>query len=550
GWGWYIDDVRITGVKNSSGIIRDVGPISIDFPYSNVLPNITIHPKARCRNFGWQSESVLVFMRIDSLNITVYLQDTIVVIEPYTETTITFETWTTGGSGGIIYDIYTFTQLDGDQYPFNDTLHQHTVTSFSFWESLPAPFPLPSSGHSLASYDNGTYMVFGIHTPGNYLDTTLIYNISADIWIGGPKNPFGSASYGTVNVVNGRFYRIGGTCNFPNPLDRVDIYDPASNLWISGSPAPTGLIDHTSGIYKDSLIYILGNGNWSYPTSNLVYIYDTYTDNWITANPFPGPGRGACAGGIIDSFIIIACGFRDGGEFCNDYILGVINKSNPAFITWGQWQVIPGMDSGRCRIPYTIDILNKELWLVGGKLANNQETGEVWSYNPYTNIWTNWQLPKPHPVCNVAPVVITTTCYGNRGIFVPSGYHANQYIGEHELFHVWNQSVAEEEKGNLYSNFAYLRCLPNPVNKMCMIRYNTRCTQDIEIKIYDVAGRLVKKLVDRRLEPQGEKLIYWDVCDERGKPVPSGVYFVHLNSAEYTLIDKTTILRCGRYGSR
>lgn len=49
----------------------------------------------------------------------------------------------------------------------------------------------------------------------------------------------------------------------------------------------------------------------------------------------------------------------------------------------------------------------------------------------------------------------------------------------------------------------------------------------VELKIYDVTGRLVRKLVDD-VQESGLKQIVWDRKDEKGKPVSSGVYFCKL----------------------
>lgn len=525
--GWYIDDVRITNVESAGGIICDAGPTGIILPDINILPNLTINPQVSYRNFGWENESIDVYLKIDTVGINIYNESLNMILEPYAETTVTFSPWTTCSGENIICDVIAYTVLDGDQYPLNDTLTQQTTVSSHFWELLPAPFPIPSSGHSLMSKDDSTYMVMGIHIPGIYLDTTLIYDIATDTWIGGSKNPYGPASYGTANVVNGKFYRIAGTNDFPDPLNRVDIYDPASNIWSSGVSSPVGLIDHISGVYNDSLIFTFGNGNWDYPPTNYVSFYNVYTNSWTTVTPFPEQGRGACAGGIIDSFAIIACGFKADGTFCKDYIIGIINPSNPASIAWGMWNTIPGMADGRYRVPCGIDKWNKELWLVCGKITGG-ETDETWSFNPHTMTWTNWNNPKPHPMSNVTPIVITYTIYGNTGIFVPSGYHSNSYISEHEFFHTGALGIEEWQKVKESVNFGFHGNIPNPSKSYTPISYMTTKSGRVSLKVYDKTGRLIRILVDRQVEPPGEKTVYWDGKDNNLRKVASGIYFLRL----------------------
>jgi len=67
----------------------------------------------------------------------------------------------------------------------------------------------------------------------------------------------------------------------------------------------------------------------------------------------------------FDGFGILARNPKLTGSFtfCKDYIIGIINPSNPSSIVWGIWDTIPGMADGRYRVPCGIDKWNKELWL-------------------------------------------------------------------------------------------------------------------------------------------------------------------------------------------
>jgi len=49
------------------------------------------------------------------------------------------------------------------------------------------------------------------------------------------------------------------------------------------------------------------------------------------------------------------------------------------------------------------------------------------------------------------------------------------------------------------------------------------------VSIYDVAGRLVRRLVDAPLAP-GRYRVAWDCRDDRGSPMPSGVYFARVEA--------------------
>jgi flagellar hook assembly protein FlgD len=47
------------------------------------------------------------------------------------------------------------------------------------------------------------------------------------------------------------------------------------------------------------------------------------------------------------------------------------------------------------------------------------------------------------------------------------------------------------------------------------------------LRLYDVAGRLVRVLVDERVEA-GARAIHWDGRDGAGEPLPAGAYLYEL----------------------
>ena len=68
---------------------------------------------------------------------------------------------------------------------------------------------------------------------------------------------------------------------------------------------------------------------------------------------------------------------------------------------------------------------------------------------------------------------------------------------------------------------------PNPFNPSTMVVYTLPQPGPVRILIYDVAGRLVRILVDG-LRDAGRRSVQWNGRDNRGTPVASGVYFVRL----------------------
>jgi hypothetical protein len=91
--------------------------------------------------------------------------------------------------------------------------------------------------------------------------------------------------------------------------------------------------------------------------------------------------------------------------------------------------------------------------------------------------------------------------------------------------------------------YALYQNKPNPFNPTTVIRYDVPAGGGhITLEVYDVAGRLVRTLVDDA-QPAGEKRVTWDGRDNRGDSAASGVYFYRLQTATYVKTLKMTLLR-------
>ncbi|MGH8897361.1 MAG: FlgD immunoglobulin-like domain containing protein, partial [Egibacteraceae bacterium] len=66
----------------------------------------------------------------------------------------------------------------------------------------------------------------------------------------------------------------------------------------------------------------------------------------------------------------------------------------------------------------------------------------------------------------------------------------------------------------------------------------------VQVKIFDVSGRLVRTLADRMFEA-GEHSLRWDGSDNDGRPVARGVYFtqVKYKNSAFSAAKKITVLQ-------
>jgi len=78
-------------------------------------------------------------------------------------------------------------------------------------------------------------------------------------------------------------------------------------------------------------------------------------------------------------------------------------------------------------------------------------------------------------------------------------------------------------------DFELFQNYPNPFNGTTAARiYLSRAVQ-VEVNVFNVRGELMKTL-RKGLAPKGYHLILWDGTDQKGEPVPSGIYLVLLKA--------------------
>jgi hypothetical protein len=83
---------------------------------------------------------------------------------------------------------------------------------------------------------------------------------------------------------------------------------------------------------------------------------------------------------------------------------------------------------------------------------------------------------------------------------------------------------------------------PNPFNPSTTIRYDMKEKGLVRIKIYNVAGELVRTLVDE-MKNAGAYSIAWDGRNNAGSGVASGIYFYKMETRAFSQTKKMVVLR-------
>ncbi len=100
------------------------------------------------------------------------------------------------------------------------------------------------------------------------------------------------------------------------------------------------------------------------------------------------------------------------------------------------------------------------------------------------------------------------------------------------------ESVPDEIAGvtELLGNY------PNPFNPDTRISFSLATESDVTIKVYNIRGQLVRRLLSERLG-DGEHRVIWNGKDDQGNNVSSGLYFYILQAGNYSASSKMLLLK-------
>jgi hypothetical protein len=82
---------------------------------------------------------------------------------------------------------------------------------------------------------------------------------------------------------------------------------------------------------------------------------------------------------------------------------------------------------------------------------------------------------------------------------------------------------------------------PNPFQRATSIPFELRTRTRVQLRVYDIHGRVVATLADKTME--GLQEIHWDGRNTQGHEVASGVYWYELKAGPFRAAKKMVLLR-------
>ncbi len=84
---------------------------------------------------------------------------------------------------------------------------------------------------------------------------------------------------------------------------------------------------------------------------------------------------------------------------------------------------------------------------------------------------------------------------------------------------------------------------PNPFNPRTVLSFELPQASIASLRVYDVAGRLVRTLLDDEMAQAGLNEVTWGGSDDTGRRVPSGVYFYRLDAGPSSATKRMALIK-------
>jgi len=211
---------------------------------------------------------------------------------------------------------------------------------------------------------------------------------------------------------------------------------------------------------------------------------------------------------------------------------GIMQKTTDGGYNWIT-QVLPsGYPIASTGISNFSNINKDTIWGVGGLLYTpNGYRGILYRT---TNGGINWQYQIPDTGFQI-PQYWYIEFYNRLNGWSYSDYSR----GIHTVTGGDSVFITNIIRGNesIVKEFQLNQNYPNPFNSITNVKFKMLNSGFAEIKVYDITGKLIKVLTNKKYEP-GEHTVRFDAAG-----LPSGVYFYRLTAGEYNAVKKMVLIK-------
>jgi hypothetical protein len=128
-----------------------------------------------------------------------------------------------------------------------------------------------------------------------------------------------------------------------------------------------------------------------------------------------------------------------------------------------------------------------------------------------------------------------TTIRSNEGETNPN------YTDAYSIHRLIDFSTGIKEESDVFQGHSLLH-FPNPFTDYVTIQYSLSEKGNVDLRVYDVNGRLVNTIVDRP-QQKGNYTVRWFGRNNIGNSLPRGIYFYHLKVGDLHSVGKMLLVR-------
>ncbi len=216
---------------------------------------------------------------------------------------------------------------------------------------------------------------------------------------------------------------------------------------------------------------------------------------------------------------------------------------------YGQAEIFEDQWSGYCfassYFDFEFSLDSEHTWNLNGSAdANGGGSADMYIFNEFGNIvWSDSWWGEGSLLLNYSGTLpagtytfATSVYVGFEGVFFPD--YAAAEAGLDCVFTV--SGSGPTAVGDSFAAERHLSAGPNPMSERTMISFAGAPQRPVQLDVFDVRGRLVKRLVEGT---QSSGQVAWDGRDANGRRVPQGTYFLRMRSGDEVQQRKVAVVR-------
>ena len=211
-------------------------------------------------------------------------------------------------------------------------------------------------------------------------------------------------------------------------------------------------------------------------------------------------------------------------------------ENSDHYAIWVPWLENAGEYKIEAYIPDGIDAVNAAQYEIIIQNDDGENQKEIINYDQREDtglfsIITTMHLPQGSKCSVILRDLVDSTTTGSVVVFDAIRFtntSTTAISGETENSKTWYSA----------SIFAY----PNPFNPVTILRYDLPKDALVNITIYDMMGRQIKKLVNSQ-QTAGYKSVQWNATNDKATPVSAGIYLYTIQAGDFRKTKKLVLLK-------